>query len=108
VAACAPGGELDPGLGQTARGAQRAEVRGRLALAAGDFAAARAELRSAAGVYEALHLLNPSTCWRAALALTLATDDPDEALRLASADLEQAQQAGLPRAAGVALRTRGM
>jgi DNA-binding CsgD family transcriptional regulator len=108
VAAFASGIELDPGLAQTATGALLAEVRGRLALAAGDFAAARAELRSAAGVYEALHLLNPSTCWRSALALTLATDDPDEALRLASADLEQAQQAGLPRAAGVALRTRGM
>jgi ATP/maltotriose-dependent transcriptional regulator MalT len=108
VAAVATGIELDPGLAQTATGALLAEVRGRLALAAGDFAAARADLRSAAGVYEALHLVNPSTCWRSALALTLAADDPGEALRLASTDLELARQAGLPRAAGVALRTRGM
>jgi ATP/maltotriose-dependent transcriptional regulator MalT len=85
-----------------------AEVRGRLALAAGDFATAQAELRSAGGVFEALHLLSPSTCWRSALALTLATDDPGEALRLANTDLGLARQAGLPRAAGVALRTRGM
>jgi ATP/maltotriose-dependent transcriptional regulator MalT len=83
------------------------EVRGRLALAAGDFTAARAELRSAAGVYEALHLLNPGTCWRSALALTLAADDPGEALRLANTDLGLARQAGLLRPAGVALRTRG-
>jgi DNA-binding CsgD family transcriptional regulator len=108
VAAVATGIELDPGLAQTATGALLAEVRGRLALAAGDFAAARAELRSAAGTYEALHLLNPSTGWRSALALALAADDPDEALQLASRDLELARQAGLPRPAGIALRTRGM
>jgi DNA-binding CsgD family transcriptional regulator len=108
VTALATGIELDPGLARTATGALLREVRGRLALAAGDFAAARAELQSAAGVYEALHLLNPGTCWRSALALTLAADDPGEALRLVSRDLELAQQAGLPRPAGVALRTRGM
>jgi DNA-binding CsgD family transcriptional regulator len=108
VAAVATGIELDPGLARTATGALLAEVRGRLALAAGDFAAARADLRSAGEVYEALHLLNPSTCWRSALALTLAADDPGEALRLANTDLELARRAGLPRAAGVALRTRGM
>ena len=108
VAAIATGIELDPGLARTATGALLREVRGRLALAAGDFAAARAELRSAAATYEALHLLNPSTCWRSALALTLAADDPDGAFRLASRDLELARRAGLPRAAGVALRTRGM
>jgi ATP/maltotriose-dependent transcriptional regulator MalT len=108
VTALATGIELDPGLARTATGALLREVRGRLALAAGDFAAARAELQSAAGVYEALHLLNPSTCWRSALALTLAADDPGEALRLVNTDLELARQAGLPRPAGVALRTRGM
>jgi DNA-binding CsgD family transcriptional regulator len=104
----ATGIELDPGLARTATGALLAEVRGRLALAEGDFAAARAELQSAAGVYEALHLLNPSTCWRSALALALAADDPGEALRLAGQDLELARRAGLPRPAGVALCARGM
>jgi len=108
VAAFAAGIELDPGLAQTATGALLAEVRGRLALAAGDFAAARAELRAAGETYEALQLLRPSTCWRSALALTLAADDPGEALRLVNSDLELARQAGLPRPAGVALRTRGM
>jgi DNA-binding CsgD family transcriptional regulator len=108
VAAFTAGIQLDPGLAQTATGALLAEVRGRLALAAGDFAAARSELRSASDVYEALHLLSPSTCWRSALALALAADDPGEALRLANTDLELARRAGLPRPAGVALRTRGM
>ena len=108
VAAVATGIELDPGLARTATGAllrrgPRAAGTGR-----GDLAAARAELQSAAEVYEALHLLNPATCWRSALALTLAADDPGEALRLANTDLELARQAGLPRPAGVALRTRGM
>jgi DNA-binding CsgD family transcriptional regulator len=108
VAAIAAEIELDPDLARTATGALLQEVRGRLALAAGDFAAARSDLQSAAGIFESLHLLNPSTCWRSALALTLAADDPGEALRLADMDLELAQQAGLPRPAGVALRTRGM
>jgi ATP/maltotriose-dependent transcriptional regulator MalT len=108
VAALVTGIELDPGLARTATGALLREVRGRLALAAGDFAAARAELQSAAETYEALHLLNPGTCWRSALALSLAADDPSEALRLANTDLELARQAGLPRPAGIALRTRGM
>jgi DNA-binding CsgD family transcriptional regulator len=108
VAALATRIELDPGLGRTASGAMLREVRGRLALAAGDFAAARAELLSAAGTYESLHLLNPSTCWRSALALTLAAEDPGEALRLTENDLELARRAGLPRPTGVALRTRGI
>jgi DNA-binding CsgD family transcriptional regulator len=108
VAALATETELDPDLARTASGALLREVRGRLALAAGDFAAARADLLSAAGIYESLHLLNPSTAWRSALALTLAADDPGEALRLAEKDLELARQAGLPRPAGIALRTRGM
>ncbi|HEY3035762.1 MAG TPA: AAA family ATPase, partial [Streptosporangiaceae bacterium] len=100
--------KLDPDLARTATGALLQEVRGRLALATGDFAAARADLQSTAAIFESLHLLNPSTCWRSALALTLAADDPGEALRLADMDLELARRAGLPRPAGVALRTRGM
>jgi tetratricopeptide (TPR) repeat protein len=108
VAALANGIELDPGLARTASGAMLQEVRGRMALAAGDFAVARGELQAAAATYESLHLLNPSTCWRSALALTLAAEDPAQARRLADSDLELARRAGLPRPAGVALRTRGM
>jgi DNA-binding CsgD family transcriptional regulator len=100
--------ELAPDFAQTASGAILREVRGRLALAAGDFAAARAELQAAADTYEVLHLLNPTAGWRAALALALAAEEPVQARKLAGAELQDARRAGLPRPIGIALRTRGM
>jgi DNA-binding CsgD family transcriptional regulator len=109
VAALADVGALPPDLARTASGALLREVRGRLALAAGDLSTARAELRAAAGTYETLHLLNPSaSCWRSALALAVAAEDPAEARRLVDSELQDARQAGLPRPAGIALRTRGL
>jgi DNA-binding CsgD family transcriptional regulator len=100
---------LDPDFDRTASGALLREVRGRLALADGDLGAARAELQAAAGPYQALHLLNPGgSGWRSALALALAAEDPAEARRLVNSELEDARRAGLPRPAGIALRTRGM
>jgi DNA-binding CsgD family transcriptional regulator len=100
--------ELAGDFAQTASGAILREVRGRLALAAGDFASARAELQAAAGTYEVLHLRNPSAGWRSALALAVAAEDPGQARRLADGELHDARRAGLPRPAGIALRTRGM
>ncbi len=82
--------------------------RAELADIAGDFATARAQLQAAADTYQALHLLNPGTCWRSALALALAAEDPGQALRLADSELEAARRAGWPRPAGIALRTRGL
>jgi DNA-binding CsgD family transcriptional regulator len=109
IAALADVAALPPDLARTASGALLREVRGRLALAAGDLSAARAELKAAAGTYEALHLVNPgASCWRSALALAVAAEDPAEARRLATSELQDARQAGLPRPAGIALRTRGM
>ena len=109
VAALADASALPPDFARTASGALLREVRGRLALAAGDLSTARAELRAAAGIYEALHLLNPSaSCWRSALALAVAAEDMAEARRLAGSELEDAREAGLLRPAGIALRTRGM
>ena len=109
IAALADIAGLPPDLARTASGALLREVRGRLALAAGDLGTARAELKAAAGTYEALHLLNPgASCWRSALALAVAAEDPAGARRLADSELEDARRAGLPRAAGIALRTRGM
>ncbi|MGN6171517.1 MAG: AAA family ATPase [Streptosporangiaceae bacterium] len=64
VAALATELKLDPDLARTATGALLEEVRGRLALATGDFAAARADLQSAAAIFESFQLLNPSTCLR--------------------------------------------
>src|SRR5215472_6463869 len=109
IAALTDVAALPPDFARTASGALLREAGGRLALAAGDLGTARAELKAAAGIYEALHLVNPgASCWRSALALAVAAEDPAEALRLANAELDEAQQAGLLRPAGIALRARGM
>jgi ATP/maltotriose-dependent transcriptional regulator MalT len=109
IAALTDVAALPPDFARTASGALLREAGGRLALAAGDLGTARAELRAAAGIYETLHLLNPgASCWRSALALAVAAEDPAEARRLADSELEDARQAGLSRPAGIALRTRGM
>jgi DNA-binding CsgD family transcriptional regulator len=108
VAALADGIALAPDFARTASGAMLREVRGRLVLAARDLRTARAELQAAAGTYQALHLLSPSTGWRSALALAMAGEDRTEARRLAGSELEDARRAGLPRPAGIALRTLSM
>jgi DNA-binding CsgD family transcriptional regulator len=108
VAALAGTIALAPDFARTASGAMLREIRGRLALAQADFGTARAELEAAASTYEALHLLNPGTCWRSALALAVAAEDPDQARQLADGELADARRAGLPRPTGIALRTRGM
>jgi len=99
---------LPPDFARTASGAILREVRGRLALAQADFGTARSELQGAAGTYEALHLLDPGTCWRSALALAVAAEDPGQARQLADSELADARRAGLPRPVGIALRARGM
>jgi DNA-binding CsgD family transcriptional regulator len=109
IAALTDTAALPPDLVRTASGALLREVRGRLALAAGDLGTARAELKAAAGTYETLHLVNPgASSWRSALALAVAAEDPAGAQRLADSELEDARQAGLPRPTAIALRTRGM
>ena len=109
VAALAAVAAIPADLAQTASGALLREVRGRLALAAGDLGTARAELRAAASTYETLHLLSPgASCWRSALALAVAGDDPAEARRLVGSELEDARRAGQQRPIGIALRTRGL
>jgi DNA-binding CsgD family transcriptional regulator len=109
VAALADAGALPPDFARTASGALLREVRGRLALAEGDLGTARIELRAAAGIYETLHLLNPgASCWRSALAVAVAAEDPAEARRLADSELQDARQADVPRPAAIALRTRGI
>jgi DNA-binding CsgD family transcriptional regulator len=109
IAALADATALAPGFAQTESGAMLREVRGRLSLAAGDISTARAELAAAARTHEALHVLNPSaSCWRSALALAVAAEDPAGARRLASSELRDARRAGLPRPIGIALRARGM
>jgi DNA-binding CsgD family transcriptional regulator len=108
VAALAGTIALAPDFGRTASGAILREVRGRLALAQADFGTARAELQAAARTYQELHLMNPETGWRSALALAVAAEDPGQARQLADSELADARRAGLPRSAGIALRTRGV
>jgi DNA-binding CsgD family transcriptional regulator len=108
AAALAGGITLAPDFARTASGGLLQEVRGRLALAQADFGTARAELQAAADIYEALRLLSPGTCWRSALALAMAAEDPGRARQLADTELAAARRAGLPRPVGIALRTRGM
>jgi len=109
IAALTDVAALPPDFARTASGALLREAGGRLALAAGDLGTARAELKAAAGIYEALHLVNPgASCWRSALALAVAAEDPAEARQLATSELEDARRAGLPRPASIALRARGM
>jgi DNA-binding CsgD family transcriptional regulator len=82
------------------------DTRGRLALAAGNIADARAALERAASLFGGLGITNPNfSSWRSALALAL--EDRDEALALARAELDDARLVGVPRTIGIGLRTIG-
>ncbi len=82
------------------------EVRGRVRCACGRIGAGVADLRACGEMADALRVVNPIALqWRSPLAIALASTAPDEACRLARADLEMARRAGLPRAIGVALRS---
>jgi DNA-binding CsgD family transcriptional regulator len=101
--------DLEPDFARTASGAMLREVRGRMALADGRSATAVVDLQAAATTYEALHIFNPNwSCWRSALALAIPGDDRGEALRLANAELEDAQRLELATPIGIALRTIGV
>jgi DNA-binding CsgD family transcriptional regulator len=100
---------LGPELDRIAIGAVFREVRGRLALAELKFEEARCQLAEAASTFESMRLQNPNgSCWRSALALSLAADDRDEALRLVQSELSDARRLGWPRPIGVALRALGL
>lgn len=96
-------------MADVASGALLMDSRGRMRHAAGDTAGGIADLRRAGEIFRALHFRNPAAfSWRSALALMLGADDRDEALRLASEELEDARRVGRPRAVGVALRALGL
>jgi DNA-binding CsgD family transcriptional regulator len=99
------GGELS----RTVFGAMLSEVRGRLALAEGNFMAAQAALSHAADIYRAIRFVNPNlSCWRSTSALAIAGQDRVEAQRLIDDELADARRLGLAIPAGIALRTRGI
>lgn len=99
--------ELPPDVDRTVIAALLYETRGRLALADGNLAEARAALSKAASRFEAMHIMNPNfSTWRSALALVL--EDREDALAIARAELGDARVVGAPRTIGIALRTIGL
>jgi DNA-binding CsgD family transcriptional regulator/tetratricopeptide (TPR) repeat protein len=101
--------ELDPDLDRTSIGAVFREVRGRLALADKKFVEARRHLEEAAAVFDTMGLHNPNgSTWRSALALTLAGEDRERALRLVTSELADARRLGWPRPIGVSLQALGL
>ena len=106
-AACAI--ELPPDLAATFTGAFLFETRGRLRCADSEPAGGLDDLRAAWRIAQAIRFFNPNvSSLRSELALALAGGKPDEALRMAQGQLEDAQRAGYPRAVGVSLRTLGI
>jgi DNA-binding CsgD family transcriptional regulator len=100
--------ELDPALAASFSGAWLLEVRGRLRLARGDLAGARADLRAGGDTMSRLQVTNPVVSgWRSALALALPDDERVTARRLAAEELAVAERTGLARSRGVALRVLG-
>jgi DNA-binding CsgD family transcriptional regulator/tetratricopeptide (TPR) repeat protein len=85
------------------------EARGRVRHAVGNTRAGLEDLRRAETIFRKLGIRNPNgSCWRSTLALMLDPDARDEAVSLASDELEDARGVGQPRGIGVALRTLGV
>jgi ATP/maltotriose-dependent transcriptional regulator MalT len=99
---------IPPEFLPTWSGAMLIEARGRLRLARGARTAAIEDLREAGRTADALGFGPVISGWRGALALALAGEAPEEALRLAEEDLRLAQESGLARPIGIALRTLGI
>jgi hypothetical protein len=84
-------------------------TRARARRAAGDRAAAVADLESCREIQTRLGLDNPNVlAWRSALALALSRDQSDRARELISAELARAHEVGQARAVGIALRVAGL
>jgi len=86
------------------------ESRGRLRAARGDREGARDDLLQAGRHYERWGVIGPGlSAWRSHAALIqLQLGESDEAMRLASEELELARRFGEPRAVGISLRTLGL
>jgi len=85
------------------------EARARVRAARADRASAIAIWQEAAEIWDRGHVFNPNvSSWRSELALLLTEDDPDAARSLVEQELALARRAGSSRAAGLALRARGL
>jgi DNA-binding NarL/FixJ family response regulator len=101
--------QLEQFFDLTAAGALVFEGRGALRLADGRSPEGIADLRHAGELLVGMGLTHPgSSRWRSRLALALAGPDRDEALGLATVELDAARTSGMVRAVGVALHAAGL
>jgi len=100
--------QLGPDFLRTMSGAMLLEVRGRLRLLRREREAGIADLRAAGRTLSTLRFGPSCSSWRSWIALALGPADRDEALALATEELELARAAGLTGATAVALRTLGV
>lgn len=98
---------VDEGLWETRLGAAFSHLRGRLHAQRGANAQAAREFRRAAGIGRALEIAPSSLPWRSSLALSLPAAERDEAQQLVADELQVAEEHGVARAIGRALRARG-
>jgi DNA-binding CsgD family transcriptional regulator len=101
--------QLEPAFAESISGAWVISTRGRLRGLRGERAAAIADLRSAGEIFTRLRLRNPIMGpWRSPLALLLPREAGGEARALVASELADAQDLGLPRREGIALRAAGL
>lgn len=98
----------EPVLLATSAGAMLLECRGLLRLARGERTSAIGDLRACAATNTVLKMSPTYSAWRSELALALPAAEHDEAQQLVADELTLAQQIGLPRPLGIALRASGM
>ena len=100
--------QLPPDFLNTASGAMLLETRGSLRVQRREHDTGVADLRAAGAINRALRFGPSYSTWRSSLALALGPAGHDEALALAHEELALAQEGGLARTQGIALRTLGI
>jgi DNA-binding CsgD family transcriptional regulator len=99
--------EVPPPFDRTVSGGWLLELRAALRSQRGEREAALADLRGAAAILRPLGAGPRVSSFRSRLALALPKSDREQALALATEELELAREVASPRAEGTALRTLG-
>jgi DNA-binding CsgD family transcriptional regulator len=100
--------QLPPDFLNTASGSMLLETRGSLCVQRREDEIGVADLRAAGAINRSLRFGPSYSTWRSSLALALGPADHEEALALAHEELALAQEGGLARTQGIALRTLGI
>ena len=100
--------QLPPDFLNTASGSMLLEARGSLRVQRREHGNGVADLRAAGAINRSLRFGPSYSTWRSSLALAVGPGHHDEALALAREELALAQEGGLARTQGVALRTLGI